>query len=186
MAPLWPASTVWPGPLRLATAQTSPSADFRGHRGDHGFGVEAEDGGHGPHAHGHRLLHQLAAPAHQAQGVGEVEGSGRDQGRVLAQAVPGHGHRRRLAEATLGEPRRMAIEAASRAGWVLAVSVSSSSGPSQQSWESGKPSAASASSKTARAAGDASAQALPMPTFCEPWPGKTRAVRLERAGDAGG
>ena len=42
------------------------------------------------------------------------------------------------------------------AGCVLAVSFSSSSGPSKQSFESAKPSAASASSNTARAAADAS------------------------------
>src|SRR3989338_5471850 len=61
------------------------------------------------------------------------------------------------------------------AGWVLAVSFNSSSGPSKQSRESGKPAARSASSKTARAAGNASARALPMPAACDPCPGKTNA-----------
>ena len=42
----------------------------------------------------------------------------------------------------------------------------------------GSPSAASAAAKTAAAAGDAAASASPMPTDCEPWPGKTKAERV--------
>ena len=68
-----------------------------------------------------------------------------------------------------------AIECVRIAGWVLAVSFSSSSGPSKHSLESGNPRTRSASSKTARAAGETSQSALPMPTACEPWPGKSRA-----------
>ncbi len=51
---------------------------------------------------------------------------------------------------------KAATEWVRMAGCVLAVSFSSSSGPSKQSRESAKPSAASASSNTARAAADAS------------------------------
>src|SRR5215475_1976779 len=72
----------------------------------------------------------------------------------------------------------MAVETVSRAGWVLTVRPSSSSGPSQQSVDRGKPSASSASSNVRRAAGEISAQALPMPGFWDPWPGKTNPIFL--------
>ncbi len=62
------------------------------------------------------------------------------------------------------------------AGWVFAVSPSSSSGPSKQSFESRKPSASSARLQTAAAAGEDSAKARPMPTACEPCPGKRKAI----------
>ena len=61
------------------------------------------------------------------------------------------------------------------AGWAWAVRASSLSGPSKQSREIENPRAASASSKTARACGWAAASACPMPTFCEPCPGKRNA-----------
>ncbi len=69
-----------------------------------------------------------------------------------------------------------AIEVASIAGCVFAVSLSSSSGPSKQSDESRPPSASSALSKIAREAGIAPASALPMPTVCVPCPGNMNAV----------
>src|SRR5438552_1285391 len=61
-------------------------------------------------------------------------------------------------------------------------------GPSHASWLIDNPSVASASAKTAAAAGDAAASALPMPTDCEPWPGKTKAdevIVAERSGRNG-
>src|SRR6266545_195829 len=64
------------------------------------------------------------------------------------------------------------------AGCVLAVRFNSSSGPSKQSRESANPSTASASSNTARAAGDAPHRALPIPADWDPCPGKRRASRL--------
>ncbi len=62
-----------------------------------------------------------------------------------------------------------------RAGWAFAVSVSSSAGPSNIRPESFCDSAASTSSRTARACGKASASALPMPTAWLPCPGNTNA-----------
>src|SRR3989449_512295 len=62
------------------------------------------------------------------------------------------------------------------AGCVLAVSASSLSGPSNITRRRSKPRAALASSKTARAPAEASWNALPMPTDCEPWPGKRNAI----------
>ena len=62
------------------------------------------------------------------------------------------------------------------AGCVFSVSVSRSSGPSKHSRLSGSPSAASASAKVSRHTGNASASAWPMPTFCDPCPGKMNAI----------
>jgi len=62
------------------------------------------------------------------------------------------------------------------AGWAFAVSVSSDSGPSKQIFEREKPRAASASANTARASACASQRSRPIPTFCELWPGKRKAI----------
>ena len=56
------------------------------------------------------------------------------------------------------------MEAVITAGCVFSVSVSSLSGPSHMSFDSRWFSASSTSSKTSRAAANASAKALPMPT----------------------
>ncbi len=61
------------------------------------------------------------------------------------------------------------------AGWVFSVSVRSRSNPSNISRDSFCDSASSISWNVSRAAGNASASARPMPTACEPWPGKTKA-----------
>ncbi len=60
--------------------------------------LQAHDGGHRPGAHRHRLLHELAAPAHDPDGIGEAERAGDHQRRVLAEAVAGR-QRRRAARA---------------------------------------------------------------------------------------
>ena len=62
------------------------------------------------------------------------------------------------------------------AGCVFAVSASSLSGPSNIRPRRSKPRAALASSNTARAAGDASWNALPIPTTCEPCPGNRNTI----------
>src|SRR5262245_9381604 len=62
------------------------------------------------------------------------------------------------------------------AGCVFAVSVSSVSGPSPHRRESEKPSASSASCQTAAALLNACARATPIPTACEPCPGKRKAT----------
>src|SRR4051795_237729 len=62
------------------------------------------------------------------------------------------------------------------AGCVFSVSLSCSPGPSKQSCEIENPSAASMSSKTRRAAGNASATSFPIPEYWLPCPGKTNAV----------
>ena len=67
------------------------------------------------------------------------------------------------------------MEAARSAGWAFSVRSSRSAGPSQASALSGSPRAASAAANTAAAAGEDAARSRPMPTACEPWPGKTNA-----------
>ncbi len=70
----------------------------------------------------------------------------------------------------------IAIEAASRAGWAFSVRSSRSAGPSQASALIGSPRAASAVANTAAAAAEDAASSRPMPTDCEPCPGKTKAI----------
>jgi len=65
--------------------------------------------------------------------------------------------------------------AARMAGCVLAVSFSSSSGPSKQRRDSEKPSASSASSKLILAILKLSASSFPIPACWEPCPGKMNA-----------
>ena len=73
-------------------------------------------------------------------------------------------------------------EAIQKAAGVPQDSVSSSSiGPSKQSFATSKPTASEASSKTARASGNSDAIACPMPTSCEPWPGKQKAIFMRPA-----
>ena len=62
------------------------------------------------------------------------------------------------------------------AGCVLKVSPSAVSGPSKHNCVRPKPSAASARSKMPLATGRRRARSLPIPTNCDPWPGKTYAV----------
>src|SRR5438445_2271156 len=80
--------------------------------------------------------------------------------------------------ASFSSARCAAMETARIAGCVLAVLRSSSSGPSNKSCRRPPPSAASASSRAARASGKICASAWPMPTACEPCPGKTNATGM--------
>ncbi len=70
----------------------------------------------------------------------------------------------------------MAIDVASSAGCACSVRLRASSGPFQATLLIDDPSAASAASKTAAAAGETAASAWPMPTNCDPWPGKMNAT----------
>src|ERR1041385_3072412 len=69
----------------------------------------------------------------------------------------------------------MAIETVRIAGWVFSVSFSSSSGPEKHSRASGARRDSSASEKVSGAAAKRSQNSFPIPTYCEPWPGKTKA-----------
>src|SRR5579859_1485548 len=72
--------------------------------------------------------------------------------------------------------RKIATEHVKIAGCVFAVSFKSSSVPSKHIFEMENPNALSASSNTARAAGYFSASSLPMPGYCDAWPGNTNAT----------
>ena len=58
--------------------------------------VGPDHGGHGANASRRRGLHGLSADAYQVRRVGKLQGAGRNEGGVLAEAVPGQqiGHRR--------------------------------------------------------------------------------------------
>src|SRR3990172_11045414 len=62
------------------------------------------------------------------------------------------------------------------AGCAFAVRVSVSCGPSKQRRAKSKPSACPPISKSSRASGTCSQKSRPIPTRCEPWPGKTSAI----------
>ena len=168
----WPATTIWPGELMLATPTTSPCAASA----------------HTCSAIG-RSIPIRAAMAPVPTGTASCMNSPRRRTRRTASAKPSappttsaeYSPRLWPAARSGVTPRSARAAAAatlavSTAGWVLAVRASSSAGPSKQRRESGKPSAASASAHTARAPGEASARARPIPTSCEPWPGKRKAI----------
>ena len=71
---------------------------------------------------------------------------------------------------------RHATEAVVSAGCVISVWSRRSCGPERQSSSRSDPNASEASANTAAAAVELSAKATPMPTVCEPWPGKQKAV----------
>ena len=125
--------------------------------------IEAEQGRHGAGAHGRRTLHRLAADPEQARRIGKREGAVR---RRAPNTRPANGPPRILPCWTTVMPcsasstRITAMDTAIRAGWAFSVSVSSASGPSHIRADSFWPSAASTSSKTARAAAKFSASAL--------------------------
>ena len=83
-----PETTTWPGELRLATPKAAVGRAWATQLGQPGV-VEADDRGHRAFATGARRLHQPAALADEADGVGEVEGTGRDERAVLAHRVAG-------------------------------------------------------------------------------------------------
>src|SRR5713101_253871 len=62
------------------------------------------------------------------------------------------------------------------AGWALIVSLWSCSGPSKHMRVSPKPRISSARRNIWRAVSETSKRAFPIPTYCEPCPGKTKAT----------
>ena len=72
------------------------------------------------------------------------------------------------------------------AGCAYSVSTSRSSGPSKHKRESAIPSRSSASANVRRATGKASAKSRPIPTRCDPWPGKRQTTRAWLTGGSRG
>ena len=83
-----PETTTWPGRVAVRDAEHAVRGGLRDELREPRV-VEADDRGHPALAPGAGRLHQLAAAADEADGVGEVEGAGGDEGRVLAHRVAG-------------------------------------------------------------------------------------------------
>ncbi len=169
-----------PGALSLAAWQTSPcaasaatataSAKSRPKKRRHGAGADRRC-----------RLHGAAAGLKQARRIGERKCAGRRQRRIFAERMAGDEFRGPgKCDAVLDSPARASPPCSppSSAGWAFSVSVSSASGPSHMSCERFWPSASSTSANTARAAGTASASALPMPTAWLPCPGNVNAIAI--------
>ena len=75
--------------------------------------------------------------------------------------------------------RQAAIDVVRIAGCAFSVRVSSSAGPLNMISLSSRPNTSSTSSKTSRAELEFRYRSLPIPTACEPCPGKTNAVDLD-------
>ena len=81
----------------------------------------------------------------------------------------------RRASSALSSARRQRDRVARIAGWALTVRSSCSAGPSNMSVRAARPRRVSGVRKLPRRPARTSARAWPMPTDCEPWPGKTNA-----------
>ena len=137
---LVPEITTWPPPLslasfaqraggRLGSARRCVSATFRSRR-------PAAPPSRPPG--GNRPLHGLAAQAQQPRRVGDVQRAGGGQRGIFAERVARDIFRRRARGSkpfSLSSARSAARLIAISAGWALAVSVSSASGPSKISFD---------------------------------------------------
>ena len=129
-----------------------------------------------PCAHRHGLLHVAAAAPHDPHRVGERDRARRTR---APSTRPGCGRRRTPAGSRGDASSRHAATLTVRiAGCVFSVSRSWSSGPSKIRRLNGSPSASSASANVSRHTSNASASALPIPTACEPCPGKMNAITV--------
>ena len=143
--------------------------------------VEADDRGHAALATGARRLHPAAALADEADGVGEIERAGGDEGRVLAHRVAGGEGGVGSVDLELRPAVTERRQVCDRGGQQRGLGVL---GPVQVLLRSlpreareGLAERLIGGAKTAAAAGDASARARPMPTD---W----RALAGEDEGDA--
>ena len=143
--------------------------------------IEPEQCRHGADADRHRLLHGETAGAQQPRGIADGKAAGGGQRGIFPERVPGDigGIAATEKPASVSSTRSVASDTAISAGCAFSVSCRVSAGPSQMMAVSFSPSAASTSSKTARAAGNASESALPMPTAWEPCPGKVNAAVID-------
>jgi hypothetical protein len=139
-AAAWPAITTWPWRVHVGRGHDLPVRRLAARAFDRGE-IEAENRGHRADTDRNGLLHVLAAAPHGPQRVLERERLGRDERRVLAEAVAGHalgpdasGHERPQRRGARRQDRRLRV----RRELQLRL------GPSKHSFESGKPSAASA------------------------------------------
>ncbi len=177
MAPLWPESTTWPGSLSLATSQTSPSAAAAASAV--ALSRSAPSSAHiAPTPTGTAAC--IACPRSlSSRAVSASENAPTAHNAVYSPSECPATHSPLAAidrPASFSNTRSTAIALAMIAGWALAVSTSSSSGPSRMIRDRFCPSASSTSSNTSRATALASASSAPMPTLWLPCPGNTNAV----------
>ncbi len=125
-----------------------------------------------PSPAGNGQLHGVAACFHGAQRIGKAQGSRGHMGRPFAKRVT---RRQRRLDAVLSQnaPRCHAHCKNGRLGVFGEAQVFLR--PLENQLESGKASASSASAKVCAPAGKLSARLRPIPTACEPWPGKRKA-----------
>ena len=166
-----PAMTIWPGELMLATPTTSPCAasaqicsTAASSTPMRAAIAPVPTGTASCMNSPRRRTRRTASPKRSAPATTSAEYSPRLWPAARAGVTPRSA--RAAAAATL---------VVSTAGWVFAVRARSAAGPSKQSVEREKPRAVSASAQTAAAPGERSASARPIPTSCEPWPGKRKA-----------
>ena len=176
MADLWPDSTTWPGSLSLATSQTSPCAASAAIFAATSI-VTPSNAAIAPTPTGTAFCmacprsfnSRAASPIENVPAAANAEYSPRlCPATNLTLSLS-------LKPCSASSTRMTAILTAISAGWAFSVSVKISPGPDHMISESFCPRAASTSSNTARAAGNASANVLPIPTAWLPCPGKINA-----------
>ena len=130
----------------------------------------------GPHA---ALGHQLAAAPHELQRLLEAEGPRRVVRGELAERVAGGGAHARPEPVAHDRPDRGAVRQERRLR-VLRRGELGLRALEAERRLSGAPSARSAASNTARAAGCAAARSFPIPGFWDPCPGKSSTMSTSR------
>ena len=175
-----PETTIWPPPLSLASSHRPPEAAAASQRDLLRLvGLGAEQGGHRALADRDRLLHRLSAQAQQPRGVGDGQGARRGQRRIFAERMAGDesGVARDIdalfrSPAPAGPPGSPPSRPAGR--WRSASTRRRR--PSNIRADSFSPSAASTSSKTARADGKG-VMAAPCPCRRPANPGREKEMR---------
>ena len=174
-AGMTPERTIWPGAFALAH-QISPCSRACVDDVMDLLVGEADDRAHA--AVDAALLHDPTALADEAQGRLEVDGVGRHGRRVLSGGVAGDLERREddAAPRRVG-PHRLEVGDAGRQDRGLGVDGAVELLRRSLEDEPGErePQLASARSSTSAAAGERRTSSAPIPTYCDPWPGKTKA-----------
>ena len=169
--------TIWPGALSLAGAQTSSSPAASAAMSATSSRARPSTAAMAPSPTGtarcmaspRRFSSRAAAARSNVPAAASAEYSPREWPATNAARAP------RSSPPSRSSVRSTAMLVAISAGCAFSVRTSSSSGPSNISRVRFCLSASSTSSRTSRAASDASHTALAMPTAWEPCPGNTNA-----------
>ena len=165
--------TVCPGEFRLAAATVSPVSAAASAQARPPAPHRAKNRRHGPLAGGHRLLHRPPARLHRRTASAKLsvpaatcaDHSPSECPAAMAGCTPCSASTRQAATLTV-----------MMAGWVFSVSRKSSSGPSKHSFEIANPRPHRPRQTSSAATVKRSASSRPMPTVCEPCPGKRKAI----------